>query len=212
MGQVTDIGTRIELVSMDPHFEDISIALYEQEADGLPRFLVQSYSQKSGASARLDFIVKAMATLGGVETSAGDSGHTSHFPCGGRHVAAMRRLFLECCKLPSDQAPAPRPLKTFDKKADAEVTVVGEGNGQYRLTAAGSGERVERRVSAITAGLVKLGEMEPVDDSGARFACGQDHDLLVRLLLPRAINVRQAIREQEQSSSRGVLAAPSQQE
>ena len=159
MGQVTDIGTRIELVSMDPHFEDISIALYEQEADGLPRFLVQSYSQKSGSSARLDFIVKAMAALGGLETDTSDSGHTLHFPCGARHVAAMRRLFLECCKLSSDQVIASRPLKTFDKKADAEVTVVGEGNGQYRLTAAASGERVESRVSAITAGLVKLGEM-----------------------------------------------------
>lgn len=213
MGQVADIGTRIELVSMDPHFQDISIALYQQEADGTSRFLVQTYSQKDGASSRVDFIVEAMATLGGVESSAdGSSGHVVSFPCGARHFAAVRRLFLESCKIASDQSLAPRPLATFDKKAEAEVTVVGEGSGQYRVSAAESNEKVDRRVSAIAAGLVKLGEMEAADGNRMRFSCGHDHDLLVGLLLPRAINVRQALREQEQSASRGVLAAPSQQE
>lgn len=213
MGQITDIGARIELVSMDQHFHDISIALYEQEGDGgLPRFLVQTYSQRDGSSTRAEFIVEAMATLGGVETSADASGPVVAFPCGARHFAAVRRLFLESCKIPSDQTPVAKPLKTFDKKADAEVSVVGEGGGQYRITAEESDEKVERRVRAIAAGLVKLGEMEVIDDSSMRFGCGHDHDLLVGLLLPRAINVRQAMREQEQSASRGVLAAPSQQE
>ena len=214
MGQVTDIGSRIELVSMDPHFKDITIALYEQEGDGdtPSRFLVQTYSQKEGASARIDFIAQAMAILGGVDvTSDGDS--TIAFPCGSIHFAAVKRLFLESCKIPSDQPPAAKPLKIFDKKADAEVSVVSEGNGQYRVTTEESNDKVARRVGAIAAGLVKLGEMEAIDDgSSIRFACGHDHDLLIGLLLPRAINVRQAMREQEQSASRGVLAAPSQQE
>ncbi len=213
MGQITDIGTRIELVSMDQHYQDISIALYEQEGDaGTPRFLVQTYSRKDGASARAEFIVEAMATLGGVETITDVSGAAVTFPCGAKHLAAVRRLFLESCKIPSDQTPAAKPLKVFDKKADAQITVVGEGGGQYRVTAEESNEKVERRVGAIAAGLVKLGEMEVVDDDSMRFPCGHDHDLLVGLLLPRAINVRQAMREQEQSESRGVLAAPSQQE
>ena len=30
MGQTLDIGKRIELVPMDPHFHDITIALYQQ--------------------------------------------------------------------------------------------------------------------------------------------------------------------------------------
>ena len=214
MGQVTDIGSRIELVSMDPHFHDISIALYEQEGDGgTPRFLVQTYSQKEGSASRAEFIVEAMATLGGAEVCVDDGpGTTVTFPCGARHFAMVKRLFLESCKIPSEQAPLAKPLKVFDKKADAEITVVGEGGGQYRVTAEESDEKVERRVRAIAGGLVKLGEMEVIDDSSMRFTCGHDHDLLVGLLLPRAINVRQAIREQEQSASRGVLAAPSQQE
>ncbi len=213
MGQVTDIGSRIELVSMDPHFHDISIALYEQEGDGgAPRFLVKTYSQKEGSSTRAEFIVNAMATLGGVEASTDGAGPAVSFSCGARHFAAVRRLFLESCKIPSEQTPQTKPMKTFDKKADAEITVIGESGGQYRVTAEESNEKVERRLSAIAAGLVKLGEMEVVEDHSMRFPCGHDHDLLVGLLLRRAINVRQAIREQEQSASRGVLAAPSQQE
>ena len=31
MGVTTDIGERIELLPMDPHFHDISVALYRQE-------------------------------------------------------------------------------------------------------------------------------------------------------------------------------------
>ena len=212
MGQITDIGSRIELVSMDQHFEDISVALYEQNEDGPPRFLVQTYSNREGAIGRVGFIVEAMTTLGGGETSGDASRHLTSFPCGARHLAAVRRLFLESCKIPSDQTPVPKPLKTFDKKADAEITVVSEGNGHYRVTAEESNEKVERRISAIAAGLVKLSEMEADGDNSMHFACGHDHDLLVGLLLPRAINVRQSLREQEQSASKGVLAAPSQQE
>ncbi len=212
MGQITDIGMRIELVSMDQHFEDISIALYEQQTEHGPRFLVKTYSQREGSDERMRFLVETMVCLGGMETTADPAGHLVWFPCGTRHFAAIRRVFLESCKIPTEQEPVPKPMKTFDKKADAEITVVSEGNGQYRVTAAESNEKVERRINAIAGGLVKLSEMEATDDNSMRFSCGHDHDVLVGLLLPRAINVRQAIREQEQSASKGVLAAPSQQE
>jgi len=38
MGRTRDIGRRIELVSMDPHFQDISIGLHEQ-GQGRPQYL-----------------------------------------------------------------------------------------------------------------------------------------------------------------------------
>ena len=213
MGQIIDIGTRIELVSMDAHFNDISIALYEQHADDGPRFLVHTYSQKVGATGRVDFITAAMVALGGMEpVAASAQGRMVRFPCGARHFAAVKRLFLESCKIASGPLPEPRPLAVFDKKADAEITAVGEGGGQYRITAQESTARTEGRIRAIAGGLIKLAELEAADDSAVRFSCGHDLDLLVGLLLPRAINVRAAMREQEQSASRGVLAAPSQQE
>jgi len=45
-----------------------------------------------------------------------------------------------------------------------------------------------------------------------RVTSEERHDVLVGLLLPRAVNVRAAIREEEMSQTRGVLTAPSAQE
>ena len=61
---------------------------------------------------------------------------------------------------------------------------------------------------------MKLAEVEAdaADDTRVRFGCGADHDALVALLLPRAVNVRSALREQELAASRGVLLAPSAQQ
>jgi hypothetical protein len=43
------------------------------------------------------------------------------------------------------------------------------------------------------------------------FACGHEHDALIGMLLPRALNLRAAMREQEEAMSRGMLVAPSAQ-
>ena len=48
MSHTPFIGRRIELVSMDPHFHDISIGLYVQSRDGKPAYLVHTYSGKEG--------------------------------------------------------------------------------------------------------------------------------------------------------------------
>ena len=56
MRRVVDIGRRIELVPMDPHFNDISIGLYRQNANhgnNTPVFLVHTYSHTSGATIEL---------------------------------------------------------------------------------------------------------------------------------------------------------------
>jgi hypothetical protein len=65
MGETIDLGRRIELVPMDPHFHNISIALYRQDDSDGPVFLVQSYSNREGARQRLEFVAMAMgASLG----------------------------------------------------------------------------------------------------------------------------------------------------
>jgi hypothetical protein len=43
------------------------------------------------------------------------------------------------------------------------------------------------------------------------FPCGHSHDALIGLLLPRALNVRAVLREEEAAVGRGNLVAPSQQ-
>ena len=217
MRRIVDIGRRIELIPIDPHFHDISIGLYRQQvADAttgtdFPGFLVHTYSQITGATERLQEVVQAMQTLGDMRTTAGG---LLYFPCKHAHEAACRRVFLEACKLASNTQTEPRPLNILDRKSRLTITVGSMGNGTYQVSANGEGRGAARRISAIAGGLMKLGEMESVDTDNndtIRFACGHSHDALVGLLLVRAPNVRVVLREAEMGATRGVLSAPSQQ-
>ncbi len=62
MNRTPNIGKRIELISMDSHFADISIGLYEQDSGGKPVFLVHTYSTLAGAPERMKFLVSAIAS------------------------------------------------------------------------------------------------------------------------------------------------------
>ena len=119
MGVTVDIGRRIELISMDPHFHDITIALYVQSLEKGPAFLVHTYSQLRGAEKRVRFIAEAMCTLGGLKLT---SDGLIHFPCWSAHEAACRRIFVEACKLTPSAAPGIRPLSILDKKSGLTIT------------------------------------------------------------------------------------------
>jgi hypothetical protein len=212
MGETIDLGRRIELVPMDPHFHNISIALYRQDDSDGPVFLVQSYSNREGARQRLEFVAMAMGLLGGLEPVSGEA-RKLRFPCRAEHLFACRRVFLEACKLDPSQPVEPRPLRILDKKSNRTIAVTGQGNGVYFLAADGEELDKTNRIEAVANGLVKLGQMQ-VGVSGSdsvAFGCGQAHNSLVGLLLVRALNVRAVLREQEMTASRGVLSAPSAQ-
>jgi hypothetical protein len=218
MTTVTDIGTRIELVPMDGHFQDITVALYRQIMSdamaGAPGFLVHTYSGLNGSSNRLQQIADAMAVLGELEPIPGPE-PMLRFSCGQEHNLAVRRAFLEACKLDPAETLAPRPLTILDRKSGLSVKIDCLGQGQYRVRTEGDDpeDQSARRIGVIVNGLLKLGEMRRVEVGGAEdcvaFPCGCPHDALVGLLLLRAPNVRAIVREQESMAARGVLSAPS---
>jgi hypothetical protein len=211
---VTDIGTRIELVPMDGHFRDITVALYRQSTAEGPAFHVHTYSGLDGAQQRVDEIRTTMRVLGGLGWAAGSDGLLS-FACRHEHELAVRRVFLEACKVDPSEAPTPRPLSTLDRKSGLTIAIEPLGDGQYRVGAeAGATEDDPvRRVGVIVNGLLKLGDMRRVEQAEdcVGFDCGCAHDELVGLLLVRAPNVRAIVREQQAVAARGSLAAPSQQ-
>ncbi len=193
---------------MDPHYRDISIALYQQEGNEGPVYLVHTYSSLEGVQKRLEFAKEAMQKLGGLEAT--DDG-LLRFPCGEAHEVPIKRLFVEACKIDPSEGAKARPMQIFDKKAGCNVIVTSLGEGVYDVRAEGEGERVDKRIELIAGGLIKLGEMEDRKIDQVAFTCGHSHDALVGLLLVRAPNVRAVLREQEAAASRGMLAAPSQQ-
>ena len=95
MGLTRDLGHRIELVPMDPHFHNITIALHRQQLEGGSAYLINTYSGKKDAADRIAFVRRAMETLGGMELTPEG---LLRFPCGDPHELACRRLFLEACK------------------------------------------------------------------------------------------------------------------
>jgi hypothetical protein len=208
MGVTRDIGKRVELLAMDPHFQNITIALYRQDLSGRPGYLVHTYSHLEGAGDRIAGLRQTMTTLGGLEPS----GELLHFACGAAHQAAARRAFLEAAKVAPGAEPPSKPLTVIDKKSQRKIMAVSLGNGRYQITADGAEEGKATRVDSVAAGLVKLGEMKAAGTSDQiSFACGHAHDDLVGLLLPRALNVRAILREEEAAAGRGLLVAPSQQ-
>lgn len=211
MTSIVNIGRRVELVPIDTHFKDITIGLYRQQVNDTAVYRVHTYSRLDGAAKRIQEVMKSMCILGGMqETSDG----LLCFPCGEKHEAACRRVFLEACKHASDSPVELRPLHILDKKSQLTISVESVGNGIYKVSSNGEGRSAARRITAIAAGLKKLGEMntdpENPDDMIA-FSCGHSHDALVGLLLVRAPNVRVILRQEEATASRGVLTAPSQQ-
>ncbi len=212
MGLTVDLGRRIELVPMDPHFRDISIGLYRQDRGSGMELVVHSYSRRDGTGERLEFIAKAMTILGGMERLPG-AGRRLHFPSGSDLPVAAKRVFLEACKLPLGTGVSPRPLTIFDKKSQSQVHVAGLGGGLYEVRMETDSEKASKRAAAIAAGIAKLSGASLVEGHSRQvaFPGGQSADAVVGLLLVRALNVRAIVRQEETAASRGVLSAPSAQ-
>ena len=212
MGLTVDLGRRIELVPMDLHFHDISIALYRRDKVAGLEVAVHSYSRRTGTRERLEFIAEAMTVLGGMEPVSGEPPGL-RFPSSSDLPVAARRVFLEACKCPSGEEVRPRPLTIFDKKSQSQVRLASLGEGLYEVTLETDGEKASRRSAAIAAGIAKLSGSSVVEGYSQQvaFPNGQSIDALVGLLLVRALNVRAVVRAEEAAASRGVLSAPSAQ-
>lgn len=210
MGKTLDLGRRIELVSMDKYLGKISIGLYRSKGDDGMRFRVHSYSQNSGTARRIEFIAKAMTVMGGLQPIA-DSPDQLRFSCGSEHQKAVKRLFLEACKLDPTVEPTPRGLTVRDKKTGSEIVITSVGKGAYESSAQPDEPVASKRASVAGRGLSRLLEMELDSENPkhVKFECGTVHDELVGVGMLRALDVRSAIREEEMSSTRGVLSAPS---
>jgi len=209
MGMTQNLGTRIELVSMDTHFQNITVALYRQDRAGRPEYLVHSYSRMEGADQRIAALRRGMAVLGHLVLD----GDWLHFDCAFDHQAAAKRTFLETAKLSLEVPATPRKLTVLDKKSGRNITAASLGSGEYLISADGHDDGKSTRLDAIVGGLIKLAEVQLVEGKPGhvKFPCGQSHDALIGLLLPRALNVRAILREEESAGGRGLLAAPSQQ-
>ena len=212
MEKTLKLGRRIELFSMDRHCRSISLGLYCREIGSTPQVLVHTYSSVEGASERAQFITGALIVMAGLERVP-DAPDWLRFPCKSFHQRALKRAFLDLCKLESNATLEAKPLAAFDKKAGCHLAVVNRGRGVYQIEHEQETAAAGKRAAALAFGFVRLCEMQAAEETANRvsFRCEAAHDELMGMLMFRAQNVRAAMREEELTGSRGVLAAPSQQ-
>src|SRR5262245_20957031 len=175
----TDLGERVELVSTDPRFHAISGGLYRKETSDGPVGVVHSYSTRPGTDRRIAFIVDALAALGGLSVADVGGDRAVRLPCGDWHNAALKRLFLDCFRVEPSGPLEPKPLQGPDTRSEQTIALVPRGSGVYHVESGGAGEGEEPRAPAIARALVRLVQLDQIDETTVAFPCHHDHHELM---------------------------------
>ena len=179
-------GWNIEMVTMDPHFHEITVGLYVKEGT----FTVWTFSQKPGVEDRVLKIRDQLVALGGMAPVEGTHNQTT-FSCGQGHGRPVKFLVMLAVEKDPGYTVPEGGIKDLRSPLmlDLEASEV-DGRWVYRVTAEGEAPNPEARLRAVTSGFVRYGEMEKAGD-GISFPCRERHDKLASLVLPYARNVTQ---------------------
>ena len=167
------------------------MGLYCREVGPTPEVLVHTYSSVVGATERVQFMTGALIVMVGLE-HVPDAPGWLRFPCKSFHERALKRAFLDLCKLESNATLEAKPLTAFDKKAGCHLAAVSHGRGVYHIEPEQKTEAACKRAAALALGFVRLCEMQAVEDTDNRvsFRCEAAHDGLMGMLMFRAQNLR----------------------
>ena len=193
---ISEYGRCLELVPIDPNFENISVGLYVK--DGV--CTVWTFSRKEGAQGRVEQVRGQLVALGGMEPVEGTH-NQAHFACGQMHERPVKFLLSQAVGKSPDFAPPAGEMSIKDLRSPLTLVVTGgESDGRWAYSVAGEGEAPNpgARLRMVVAGFLRYGEMEKVGDRDVAFPCGTRHDGLVRLLMPYSRNI---------SSVEGMMAA-----
>lgn len=189
-------GHCLELVPMDPNFENISVGLYVK--NGL--CTVWTFSGKPGVEARIEQIRDQLVALGGME-AVEDTTNQARFGCGELHERPVKFLMSQAVGKAPDFAPPQGEMTIKDSRSPLTIRVEGVARDDmyvYTVSVEGDAPNPAVRLRMVVAGFLRYGEMNKVGDNEVAFPCMQRHDALMRLLLPYSRNI---------SSVEGMMAA-----
>ena len=197
---LSDLGRCIELISIDPNFNNISIGLYEK--NGI--YTVWSFSKVTGIKERIEEVRNQLINLGGMESISGTY-NKAKYPNNQVFERPMKFLIKQAVEKPANYRHSTGPIKIKDLRSPLEITItpkqanssnIYEVSASLPATEKNSGDSVsgvhtkpEIRINAIIRGLIKYGNMERVDNTSVKFSNGEKLDNLVRLILPYARNI-----------------------
>ncbi|MDA1280355.1 MAG: hypothetical protein O3B95_10025 [Chloroflexi bacterium] len=185
--RVRELGHCIELVSIDPHFHNVTFGLYIK--NGL--LTIWSFSNREGIAERIEQIRDRCTKLGDVVAVDGTTNQL-------RLISdlvldrALRFMFTAAVeKDPSQEIPAGR-IEVADTKTKLTLILEGseeDGKYVYTVSTEGEAERADARVRATVGGFMRYSGCERVDTNKFAFPDGKRYDSFARLILPLARNV-----------------------
>ncbi|MEE8046582.1 MAG: hypothetical protein V3T49_07075 [Dehalococcoidia bacterium] len=201
--QVKKLGRCIELVSLDPHFNDVTIGLYIK--DGL--LTVWSYSTIEGIDTRIEQVRDRCVLLGDVEAVEGTTNQL-RLRSELNLDRALRFMFTAAVeKDPAVEPPTGR-ITAPDTKTKLLFVVEGaEEDGKYVYTVSTEGEsdKAVMRVRAAVGGFIRYSDCERIDKNKFAFPDGKKYDKFARLILPLARNVSAVEAQLEQDEMAGQM-------
>tara|TARA_E500000081_G_C6073448_1_gene324124 strand:- start:93 stop:746 length:654 start_codon:yes stop_codon:yes gene_type:complete len=181
-------GRCIELISMDPFFNDVTIGLFFKE----PVLTVYSYSTKPGLDKRLKDIRDRIVDVSGAVSL--EENNQATFPCSmndGCCSSPLRFVLKEAVMKdrPNDLSSG---ITCKDLRSDMFLKIEHsdvDGINKYTVSGDGNAPKPEIRYRAVVNGLLKYGGFEKIDNFSFKLKCNTRNDKIVNLLLPLARNI-----------------------
>lgn len=196
-------GRCIELVPLDPHFNEISVGFYER--DGV--VTVWTYNQIAGVDKRIEQIRNQLVRLGGMEALP-ESHNQARFPCGPILSRPVKFLAMQAVEKNPDFSHGEGAIITKDLKSQLNLKLIPEktkGLWVYEVTSDEDDKRKAQRLRAVAVGMIRYGEMEKIDATKVAFPGGCRNDPMARLLLPYARNISRVQDMLDDSALRGQM-------
>jgi|TARA_B100001971_G_C18223776_1_gene558937 hypothetical protein len=185
--KIKELGNCIELVSIDPHFHEVSTGLFRKGNI----LTIWSYSKTQGIEKRIEQIRDRCCRLGDLS------------PIPNRHDQMrlatsinldlpLRFMFSSAVEKPPDGLIPTGEITSPDTKTKLIFKISGEKMAQeivYAVSVEGVHERSEMRIRAVVGGFIKYGGCERVAPNKFKFTDGGEYNKFVRLLLPYARNI-----------------------
>ncbi|MBF51185.1 MAG: hypothetical protein CL890_02540 [Dehalococcoidia bacterium] len=185
---ISKYGRCLELISMDPFFNDVTVGLFFKE----PLLTVHSYSKIEGLENRLEEIRNRIVDIAGA--LPGDQFNQATFPCSCKDGCCTPPLRFVIKEAVMKDRPnnISEGIKYKDLRSDMILSInytLEKGIHKYTVTGDGNAPKPEIRYRAVVNGLLKYGGFEKLDNFSFRLKCNQRNDKLINLLLPLARNI-----------------------
>jgi len=185
--KIKELGNCIELVSIDPHFHEVTTGLFRKGNI----LTIWSYSKTQGIEKRIEQIRDRCCRLGDLS------------PIPNRHDQMrlatsinldlpLRFMFSSAVEKSPDSLIPTGEITSPDTKTKLIFKISGEKMAQeivYAVSVEGVHERSEMRIRAVVGGFIKYGGCERVAPNKFKFTDGGEYNKFVRLLLPYARNI-----------------------